>query len=497
MKKFDIESFIAAIAGIFVIYLFTHHGGIGVSPDSVVYTSAARNLYHHGHFEAYNHMPLVDFPVLYPLFLTLTMYISGLDPVVTGSIINGVLFAILIYSCGHIMKQIIRSRLSKWTLLCGLLISPALLDVYTMLWSETLFITLSLLFFLLLNRYFEKPGIASVLPVAVCAGLACITRYAGVTFIAAGCFLIFFHPQHKMKKKLTNAIVMGAVSSLFLIANLVRNTLITGTFTGNREKSVTSFMQNMHYFGEVLYFWLPFFKGHQLFATFFAFTLLVLSIVAIIWRIRMNYNHDTYQNIALVFATIYILFIVVSASFSRYEQINNRLLSPAYAPLLLVVVYALGRLSFKLMVQKKIITIVSLVSIFAVFIASQVAESYSMYQEFNQYGIPGYTDDSWRHSPIVQHLQKHPDTFKTGYTIYSNAHEAAYFTANVAAESLPHTVDTEDVETFNTNNAHYLLWFTAINDSDLVSFATINATKNLVPVATVADGTIYWCTNKK
>lgn len=497
MKKFDIESFIAAVAGFFVIYLFTHHSGIGVSPDSVVYTSAARNLYHHGQLEAYNHMPLVDFPVLYPLFLTLSMYISRIDPVIAGSAINGLLFGIVIYICGHIMKQIIRSRLSKWTLLCGLLISPALLDVYTMLWSETLFIVLTLVFFLLIARYFQHPTLTSVLLMAVCAGLACLTRYAGITLIGTGCFMVFFHPQHKMKRKLTNAIILGVVSSAFLIANLVRNTLITGTLTGNREKSVTSFMQNMHYFGEVLYYWLPFLKGHQQFATFFALLLLVLSIAAVIWRIHMNYNHDTYQNIALAFATIYILFIIVSATFSRYEQINNRLLSPAYAPLLLVVVYALGRLSFKLMVQKKTVTIISLVTVFGLFIASQAIESYSMYQEFNQYGIPGYTDDSWKNSPVVQYLKNNPAIFRQGHSIYSNAHEAAYFTTNINSESLPHTVDKEDVESFVDADNHYILWFDHITDADLVSFAEIRRYKNLTPVATTADGTIYWCTNKK
>lgn len=497
MKKFDIESFFAAVCGFFIVYLFTHHSSIGVSPDSVVYTSAARNLYYHGKLEAYNHMPLVDFPVLYPLFLSLSLFIARLDPVVTGGIINGLLFGAVIYMCGFIMKQIIRSRLVKWALLLGLMLSPALLDIYTMLWSETLFIALSLLFIILTAWYFKKPSIPPLITIAVCAGLACVTRYAGVTFILTGCFLIFFHLPLRIKKRLTHSIVFGLVSSSFFIANLIRNACITGTFTGNREKSVTSFFTNLYYYGKVLYYWLPFMKNSEGLVTVFAVVFLVISIAIMVWRIRTNYNHESYQNIAMAFGIIYILFIVITASISRYETINNRLLVPAYAPLLLVAVYAFGRLSFKLMFFRKTLTIILLAGAFILFISSQALESYSMYQEFNTWGIPGYTDDGWRNSPITQYLKQHPQVFTPQAPVYSNAHEAAYFTADVAAESLPHTVDKEDVETFITTEAHYLLWYDHIDDPDLVPMNYIREHKNLKAVYTTSDGTVYWCTNKK
>lgn len=497
MKKFDIDSFFAAVCGFFIVYLFTHHSSIGVSPDSVVYTSAARNLYYHGTLEAYNHMPLVDFPVLYPLFLSLSLFITRLDPVVTGGIINGLLFAAVIYICGHIMKQIMRSRLVKWVLLLGLLLSPALLDIYTMLWSETLFIVLSMVFIMLTAWYFKKPSVARVIPMAVCAGLACTTRYAGVTFIFTGCFLIFFHLPLRIKKRLTHSIVFGLVSSSFFIANLIRNASITGTFTGNREKSTTSFFTNLYYYGKVLYYWLPFMKNSEALVTVFAIVFLLAAIALMVWRIRTNYNHESYQNIAMAFGIIYILFILVTASISRYETINNRLLIPAYAPLLLVTVYAFGRLSFKIMFFRKTLTIVLLAAVFLLFITSQAMESYTMYQEYNTWGIPGYTDDGWRNSPITQYLKQHPKVFSNPAPVYSNAHEAAYFTADVSAESLPHTVDTEDVETFLTTGRHYLLWYAHIDDPDLVTLDYIRAHKNLTEVVTTGDGVIYWCTNKK
>ena len=43
----EIDSVIAGIAGFILIYIWTRHSGIGVSPDSIVYMSTAANIRHH------------------------------------------------------------------------------------------------------------------------------------------------------------------------------------------------------------------------------------------------------------------------------------------------------------------------------------------------------------------------------------------------------------------------------------------------------------------
>lgn len=497
MKKIDFDSLIAAVAGFIIVYLFTHHSGVGTSPDSVVYTSVARNIYHHHILEAYNHMPLVDFPVFYPVFLSLWMFITRTDPVITGGILNGLLFAFVVFQSGYIMRRIARTRLSKIALLAGLVASPAMMDIYSMLWSETLFIALSLVMFRLLALYFGRPNLWAVTAMGICAGLACITRYAGITLICTGCFLLFFHLEHRMKKRITDTVVFGLVSSAFLIGNLCRNAAITHTLTGNREKGITPFMTNMHYYGKVLCYWLPFMKHVEWVATFLAVISLLIAILILTYRIYLQYNHGGFQNIVLAFFVIYTLFIVVSSTISRYEQINNRLLSPAYIPLLIVIVYALSKIKRRFVVYPGKYSLMPLTILFLVFMASQVTESMAMYHEYHTYGIPGYTDDGWKTSPIVDYLKKHQTSFISDYPVYSNAHEAAYFTAGIASASLPHVVDKEDVETFDSTASHYLIWFVNVNDTDLISLDYIRARKHMVPVYTTADGTLYWCSNKK
>src|ERR1044071_10290284 len=93
----NIDSGLAAIASFCLIYLFTRHGGIGISPDSVAYLSGARNIISHCALRSYDQMPLVDFPALYPVFLAGAMLFTRLDPMVFAPFLNGFLFSVVIY----------------------------------------------------------------------------------------------------------------------------------------------------------------------------------------------------------------------------------------------------------------------------------------------------------------------------------------------------------------------------------------------------------------
>src|ERR1700742_3689957 len=91
LKYIDLMLF--PIAGIFAIYLFTKYSGVGVSPDSIMYTSAARSLHATGSLITFNNTPITDFPVFYPVFLWLELVITGVDPIKAGPVLNGLLFA--------------------------------------------------------------------------------------------------------------------------------------------------------------------------------------------------------------------------------------------------------------------------------------------------------------------------------------------------------------------------------------------------------------------
>ncbi len=69
--KSNLDSLLFALIGFFIIQIFSKHSGIGVSPDSVTYISAARHLVQGKGFISFENLPVVDFPFGYPFFYQL------------------------------------------------------------------------------------------------------------------------------------------------------------------------------------------------------------------------------------------------------------------------------------------------------------------------------------------------------------------------------------------------------------------------------------------
>src|SRR6185369_11734426 len=92
--KKNVDSLLAAAAGFLFIFLFTRHSGIGLCPDGVVYSTAAENFCTHGKLTDYTHNAVVEFPALYPFFLSGLMLLTGLKPLAFAPTLNALLFAV-------------------------------------------------------------------------------------------------------------------------------------------------------------------------------------------------------------------------------------------------------------------------------------------------------------------------------------------------------------------------------------------------------------------
>src|SRR3569623_1471943 len=131
----NLDSFIFACIGFYAIYLYTSYGGVGLSPDSLMYASAADSFQAHGNMMTFNKTPITFFPVFYPFFLSVIQLISRVNAVEAGSMINCFLFAGVVFTSGWIMERFIsHSRIYKWLILIAIILSPALLEIYTFLW---------------------------------------------------------------------------------------------------------------------------------------------------------------------------------------------------------------------------------------------------------------------------------------------------------------------------------------------------------------------------
>ncbi|MEO8763273.1 MAG: hypothetical protein ABI416_03260 [Ginsengibacter sp.] len=487
----NIDSLMAALAGFIIIILFTRHGGIGLCPDGVMYSTAAENLRANGKLWDFTNSPLVEFPLFYPVFLSSIMFFTGLNPLAFAPLLNAFLFGTIIYLSGTIMDQFLQT--SKWykrALLSCIALSPCLLEVYSMMWSETLFILLVLLFMMAMHRYFQSYSRRVLIAGAIIASMAAVTRYAGITIVGFGAILLLLDMNLTLRRKIGDIIIYSLISPLLLVINLTRNYAVTGIVTGNRVRSITTMGDNMHYAGSVFYDWLPFFNGHYKGAGLLALLLIAALVFMCVKQLLVEGRPVTYEYMAASFSLFYLLFMVVIASISKFETLNSRFLSPVFIPLIWACSNGISSLFKRAGGINKTWWVIGAV-IFLSFQYGQLAADYETWDGVKDAGIPGYTEDPWKYSATVQFIHKNPFFFRDGYVIYSNAYDAVYFFTGMAGKFLPVTDFQQGVQNFLNERRCYVIWFNDGDNDDLLGLGFLVNTKKMKLLKQFNDGAIY------
>jgi hypothetical protein len=488
-----LDALIAAMAGFIMVHLYTKYSGAGISPDSIMYMSTARNLNDHLGYTYFGGKPIVAFPVFYPTFLAIAQFITRTDPLILAPYINGLLLATLVFLSGLIMERF-TSKWYKWFILLAIVLSPSLLEIYSFLWSETLFMVWMLIFIIACHHYGQVHTTKALVTLAIVTALALITRYAGITLVGTGGLLLICDRELALRKKIKHIVLFGIISISLLIANLVRNAMVTHTGTGPRYKSLTSLSENMHYFGTVMCDWFTLSeKQYGL-----AFTITLLLILAFITAFLLNTfrnksMYNSYENIIIAFFIVYALFMIISATISRYERINNRLLSALFIPFLLGCTYwipiALKKAAPKFRLPLAVVALL----VGVVFITGERSKDMQRYDDESEYGVPGYADDSWNKSALIYTLRTRPHIFEPAYPIYNNACEGFYFFTGRGSQYIPKTTVPADIKKFYALKHFYLVYFDQLPDTALLSLKDIQQHKKLTTIFHSADGGMYEC----
>lgn len=495
LKK-NYDSLLAAIIGFIVIILFTNHGGIGVSPDSIMYTSVARNLNAGNWLLGYDNKPIVLFPVLYPIFLGSIMFVTRLDVIILAPFLNGILFALVLFLSGCIMQKFTTtSRIYKLFILLIIVFCPCLTEVYSMLWSETLFIFWVIIFIIFVHHYLQNTSLKNLVIIGCIAALSCITRYAGVTLIGTGALLILCFAALSWYKKILHVLLFGGIGISLLIINLIRNQLTSGLLTGQRQAGILSLHNNIEYFGTVLSNWLPF----QFLTLPFGFLLGCIFLIAVlfifIYRIFNQKHFNSFENVATTFFLVFSWFMIISATVSRYEPINSRLLSPLFIPFIWFSTQSIPQI-VNFIHNKKVKKSFTLMMISFAFILLYQYYSIDIITYKNQAdgGIGGYTEDDWRESETLHFLKNNSRYFNSSVPIFSNANHAVYFFTGKSVLSLPERVHTNKVTSLFAIPTFKLIWFNTEENFDLLNLNELKQKKTIIPIKIFSDGTLYLCT---
>ena len=485
------DALAASVVGCIVIYYLTRFGGIGISPDSVAYSTAAINLKEKGALIDFNGLALVDFPAGYPLFLSVPYYLTGVSPILLAPFINVFLYVGVILMSSCIMQSF--QGVHRWYHLAILIIltsSPCLWEVYGMIWSETLFLFLVLLFMLAWKKYSNQKTIFSLFLFALVAAYAFVKRFAGITLIATGIALILFDGSLLIIKKLKHLALFFLTGISLVLINLIRNHYASGTLSGVREKAIRSVADNLLDIGAVLGRWFPFIGEHALAGAIVFCLLVVFAALQIIYRMMQQQFYTKIETVVYGFFLVYSFFIVAISSISRFEDLSSRLLSPMYVPLIWVATSWIPDYIQKRTRIIRIVMFLGMAVIFGAFFKNQYHQNAGNWEGIAYAGIPGYSEKQWKESPTIKYINEHKDSMNG--TIYSDANDGLYYLTGIKSLPLPHKEIEIEKKKFSDHTSLIVVWFNDGVNNDLIDLHFISKHKNLKSTKTFEDGVMYF-----
>jgi hypothetical protein len=440
-----------AIGGAILIFLATPWG-IGASPDSVVYIGAANSIIRGQGFSLVDasgvYAPVTHHSPFYSVFLSL-FWLIGVEPTQAARIFSSFLFSVNILTFSFLTAVYAQNKAAtSWLIPTAgailLLISPILLEIHLMAWTEPLFLFLLFVSLGLLSVYLRTSVWTYLVVSAAVAGMAVLTRYAGVSLVMTGLVGIVSFLPGRFPKKIKAVWIFSTVSLAPIFFWFTRNLLIGGT-TANREVSFHPITKTQLWIGiNTVSGWLGIPESAPILIKLLVLMALVLVFFGIFFVHAKREKIDRHLEVGdantrlpvlgklvLLFIPVYIFILILSISFfDANTPLDNRILSPVYLSGLLLVVFGISKLfspSNNFLLTKIILGIFLLG-----FSAYWGYTSISIVSHSFKDGI-GLNSRAWHQSETIKELENIPHDI----TIFTNAPDAVYLHSGRSAASLP------------------------------------------------------------
>jgi len=468
-----------SLAGAGAVLLAASPYGAGLSPDAVGYVGVARQLLAGQGVSGYEGAPFVIQPPLYPVLLALAGWVVGVDPLRTAPTLNALL-------CGAVILLSIRLAAQCRAAFPGLagfgpalaLLSWPLFAVGVMAWSEPLFITCHLAALLCLCHYLERGGWGWLAGAALGVGLACLTRYIGMAFLAAGGMLVLWRGIGPWRERLGHLAGYGGLAGLPLALWLWRNYQVAGSWLGPRQPSAHTLPENLGLAAAGLAgLWVPEVLVPARLVLLALGAVGGLVLVASLARLAPD-DRAILAPVA-VWAGAYGAFLVATSTTTAYDDINLRLLSPLHPLLAVLLLAGAGQLAGRGWPRLTRAGLAALLLCSLGGIGAALAR-YAAEGAGAGTGADRYNTAPWRHSEVLDHLRRHP----VEGPLYSNAPEALYILCGQRAALAPRRQEGGEWPALG-----WLVWLDPVRRRYLLDPAEVP--EGLRLAARFADGALY------
>ena len=428
-----------AIVGMTVLSLMTQPWGIGLSPDSGVYISAARNLLQ-GQGLSYiapegETALMTQWPPLYPTLLAIVGFLLKIDPLAVTRGLNISLFGANILLAGLTLKRYTRSL---WIAGLGsffMLTSFCMLENHSLAQSEPAFYFFGFLGLFLLAIHIdeeEKPLLLVASSLAI--SLAFVNRYAGAAFVATGLVALLLFQRKAWFKKIKEGTIFAALASFPMALWLIRNVYGAHNLWNRKLGFHPLGLDNLKDVLTTVSRWLlpsrvPPTVGSVV-------TLVAVAALLGVGLRLMLKEKEERQNTTLISLLVTFIFcysgvlLAHVTCFQSYYELDDRYLSPLFVAGLLLLLSLADRLWVA--VKGKPVFRASLIGFLALFAGFYLVQGAQWALNTRKEG-PWQVTTAWKNFPILQKVRALP----AETLIYSNQQHAIYLLTGHPASALP------------------------------------------------------------
>ena len=238
-----------------------------------------------------------------------------------------------------------------------LALGPATIGLGHVLMTDMAFALVTMLWMLTLIRFRRTGSLPVLLGAALLAWVGFGLRYIGLVLIAFGGLWLLLDGRRSLATRARNGVLYGVVAAAVPLAWMLRNHSIDGTYTGERNPSARGLVDNGFDVAATLGRFLLPGLGNGLTKVWAAVGIVVLAVAAwLAWRVlsvgrspRQVLRHlvtllGRPMGLLLSFAVLYLLYMLYVRTTTALNQLDTRLLFPAYFPLMFVALALLERL---------------------------------------------------------------------------------------------------------------------------------------------------------
>jgi hypothetical protein len=429
---------VLSLVGAAVMFVLSPHG-VHTTPDSFTYLGAADSLSHgRGWTYPFGEVgsPVTLFPPLYPAVLSVPELL-GINVFGWVTWQNAILLAVFSGAVGAGVATATGGSVPASALAVTLthLGTPTIV-AYARIWSESLFFPLVVGILVVFGRFLATWRTPWLLGAAVLTSLSMLTRYAGLSVFMTCCALLLVaRARPFLERARMIAIFVGialAPSALWVVRNRVRSGTLTGDNQLIHDLSFADIAEGIRTIGG----WLggdPTDAGSRWAAAILAVSAVVIAVVLAVRSAR----RDQAREIAIppvaaacaAFVVVHFAFIAVANAFStRAPPFNDRILGPAFAPLVIAITVTGQRLWVAF--RPALIPRIALVAAACALVGSSLLTATDAFS--SHYGSPANTEDAF--GDLSRALAAERDR---GSVLLSNRPNIAWYVTGEPVAGLP------------------------------------------------------------